>query len=97
VAIGELGVAGRRATVEGRVIVEGKVRAVEIRPVEKSCVFECTVADATGALTAMFYGRTGIPGVEPGARLRLEGKVSMRPAGPAMINPAYELVARPDS
>jgi amino acid transporter len=97
VAIGELGVAGSRATVEGRVIVEGKVRAVEIRPVEKSCVFECTVADATGALTAMFYGRTGIPGVEPGARLRLEGKVSMRPAGPAMINPAYELVARPDS
>ena len=72
--------------------MEGRVRAVEIRPVEHSCVFECVIDDGTGALAAMFYGRTGIPGVSPGARLRLEGKVSMRADGPAMINPAYELV-----
>jgi amino acid transporter len=90
-AIGQLGAAGARA------VVEGRVRAVEIRPVESNCVFECTVADPTGALTALFYGRTGIPGVEPGTRLRLEGKVSMRAAGPTMINPAYELVGRPQS
>jgi hypothetical protein len=75
--------------------VEGRVRAVEIRPVEHSCVFECVIDDGTGTLAAMFYGRTGIPGVSPGARLRLEGKVSLRADGPAMINPAYELVGRP--
>ncbi len=78
----------------GKATVEGKVRAVEIRPVEQNCVFECTVTDGTGALTAMFYGRTHIPGVEPGARLRLDGKVSMREDGPAMVNPAYQLVPR---
>jgi hypothetical protein len=78
----------------GKATVEGKVRAVEIRPVEQNCVFECTVADATGVLTAMFYGRTHIPGVEPGARLRLDGKVSMREGGPAMINPAYQLLPK---
>ncbi len=93
--IGDLGAAG--GTTGSRAVVEGRVRTVEIRPVEQNCVFECTVADPTGALTAMFYGRTGIPGVEPGARLRLEGKVSMRATGPAMINPAYELIGRPDS
>src|SRR5262249_267618 len=51
-AIGALGAPGapRKATVEGR------VRAVEIRPVEQNCVFEATVADSTGSLTAMFYG-----------------------------------------
>jgi len=87
--IGELG-AGGKATVEGR------VRSVEIRPVEHNCVFACTVDDQTGALTAMFYGRTGIPGIGPGTRLRLEGVVSMRADGPAMINPAYELVGRPE-
>jgi amino acid transporter len=76
--------------------VEGRVRAVEIRPVEHSCVFECVIDDGTGTLAAMFYGRTGIPGVSPGTRLRLEGKVSMRADGPAMINPAYELVGRPE-
>jgi len=78
----------------GKATVEGRVRAVEIRPVEQNCVFEATIADDTGALTAMFYGRTHIPGVEPGARLRLGGKVSMREEGPAMINPAYQLLPR---
>jgi len=78
----------------GKVTIEGRVRAVEIRPVEQNCVFECTVADATGTLTAMFYGRTHIPGVEPGTRIRLEGKVSIRGGGPAMINPAYQLLAK---
>jgi hypothetical protein len=57
-------------------------------------VFDATVADETGALTAKFYGRTNIPGFEPGARVRLAGKVSMREGGPAMINPAYELLPR---
>ncbi len=61
----------RKATIEGR------VSSVEIRPVENSCVFEATIADSTGSLTAMFYGRTHIPGFEPGVRLRLDGKVSM--------------------
>jgi len=74
--------------------VEGKVRSVEIHPVENSCVFDAVVADETGTLTAKFYGRTSIPGFEPGARVRLAGKVSMREGGPAMINPAYELLPR---
>jgi amino acid transporter len=77
-----------------KVAVEGRVKAVEIRPVERNYVFECTVADPTGTLTAMFYGRTHIPGVEPGARIRLEGKVSVRGGGPAMVNPAYQLLAK---
>ena len=86
-AISELN-ATRKAT------VEGKVRSVEIHPVENSCVFDATVADETGAVTAKFYGRTNIPGFEPGARVRLVGKVSLLEGGPAMINPAYELLPR---
>ena len=78
----------RKATIEGR------VSSVEIRPVENSCVFEATIADSTGSLTVMFYGRTHIPGLEPGVRIRLDGKVSMRTGGPAMINPAYQLLAK---
>jgi amino acid transporter len=77
-----------------KAIVEGRVRSVEIHPVENSCVFDATVADETGALTAKFYGRRSIPGFEPGTRVRLAGKVSMREGGPAMINPAYELLPR---
>ncbi len=77
-----------------KAVVEGKVRSVEIHPVENSCVFDATVADETGALTAKFYGRRSIPGFAPGTRVRLAGKVSMREGGPAMINPAYELLPR---
>jgi hypothetical protein len=86
-AISELDGA-RKATVEGR------VRSVEIHPVENSCVFDATVTDETGTLVAKFYGRRSIPGFEPGTRVRLAGKVSMREGGPAMINPAYELLPR---
>jgi amino acid transporter len=78
----------------GKAAVIGKVKAIEIRPMENSCVFEAAIVDETGTLTVMFYGRDHITGFEPGARLRLDGKVSMRGAGPAMINPAYELLPK---
>jgi hypothetical protein len=99
---GTTGGAGRRAGVSviselngaRKATVEGKVRSVEIHPVENSCVFDAMVADETGTLTAKFYGRSSIPGFEPGARVRLAGKVSMGEGGPAMINPAYELLPR---
>jgi RecG-like helicase len=89
-AIGDLAGGGSKAVVEGRVL------SVEIRPVQQNCVFECTIDDGTGVLTVMFYGRTGIPGLGPGTRLRLEGKVSVRAGGRVMTNPAYELVSRPE-
>jgi hypothetical protein len=53
----------------------------------------CEVADSTGALTAVFYGRTQIAGLEPGCRVRLRGMVGIGADGrPAMINPAYDLL-----
>jgi amino acid transporter len=79
-------------TAPGRATVEGRVHSIEIRPVEQNCVLACTIADATGELTALFYGRQHIAGVEPGSRIRLRGKVGIRDDGPAMINPAYELL-----
>jgi amino acid transporter len=76
----------------GRATVEGRVHSVEIRPVEHSCVLACQVADATGELTALFYGRTHIPGVQPGAMIQLRGRVGIKDAGAVMVNPAYELL-----
>jgi hypothetical protein len=56
-------------------------------------VLACEVGDSTGQLTAVFYGRTQITGVEPGTRIRLHGTVGIGADGhPAMINPAYELL-----
>jgi hypothetical protein len=76
----------------GRATVEGRVRSMELRPVASGCVLACTVADATGELTALFYGRTQIPGLEPGSKLQLRGPVGLRNGTIEMANPAYELV-----
>src|SRR5215471_7396928 len=76
----------------GRATVEGRVHSLEIRPVEHSCVLACQVIDATGELTALFYGRTHIPGVEPGAVIQLRGRVGFKDTAAVMVNPAYELL-----
>ena len=83
-------------TKPGRATVEGRVYAVEIRPVEHNNVLAAEIADSTGQLTALFYGRSHIPGLVCGARVRFRGQVGMRQGGPVMINPAYELVAPGD-
>jgi amino acid transporter len=77
----------------GKAKVEGRVHAVEIRPVERNTVLACEIVDATGQLTALFYGRSHIPGLDPGAKVRFTGQVGMRGNVAVMINPAYELLA----
>jgi hypothetical protein len=77
----------------GRAMAEGRVHTVEIRPVEHNTVLACDVEDATGQLTALFYGRSNIPGLRPGSKVRLRGQVGIRDGRPVMINPAYELLA----
>jgi amino acid transporter len=77
----------------GHVTVEGRVHTVQIRPVDRGSVLCCHIVDATGELTALFYGRRHIGGVEPGSRIRLHGAVGAGDNGRlAMINPAYELI-----
>jgi amino acid transporter len=80
-------------THNGKATVEGRIHSVEIRPVEHSCVLACRVTDGTGEVTALFYGRTHIPGVETGSRILLRGRVGVQDSGLVMINPAYELIA----
>jgi amino acid transporter len=77
----------------GKATVEGRVHSLEIRPVDHSCVLACQVADATGEITALFYGRTHIPGVEPGSMIQLRGRVGVKDTGTVMVNPAYELLS----
>ncbi len=65
---------------------------VEIRPVEQNSVLACEISDGTGQLTALFYGRSHIPGIVCGARVRFRGSVGIKGGGAVMINPAYELL-----
>jgi len=76
----------------GRAVVEGRIRVLEIRPVERNSVLACEISDSTGDLTALFYGRSRISGLMCGARVRFRGAVGIKNGAPVMINPAYELV-----
>ena len=76
----------------GKATVEGRVMSLAIRPVEQNSVLALEIADETGSLTALFYGRKQIPGAECGSRVRLHGSVGFRDGRPVMINPMYELL-----
>ncbi|HEX3311176.1 MAG TPA: amino acid permease, partial [Streptosporangiaceae bacterium] len=76
----------------GKVTVEGRVRVVEIRSVERNSVLACEICDSTGDLTALFYGRSRIAGLMCGSRVRFRGQVGIKGGAPVMVNPAYELI-----
>jgi hypothetical protein len=77
----------------GRATVQGRLHAAEVRPVHSNNVLACEIADSTGELTAVFYGRAHIAGMEPGSRIRLRGIVGIGNDGrAAMIDPSYELL-----
>ena len=76
----------------GKVVVEGRIRVVEIKPVKNNSVLACEISDGSGTLTALFYGRSHIPGIVCSARVRFKGSVGIKDGHPVMINPAYELI-----
>ena len=73
--------------------VQGRLNATQIRPAGHNNVLACQIADSTGDLTALFYGRTHIPGLTTGSHIKLRGTAGPGADGrPTMINPRYELV-----
>ena len=76
--------------------VEGRVISLAIRPVERNSVLAVEIADGSGTLTALFYGRTKIPGLICGSKVRLQGAAGSKDGRRVMINPLYELVSPED-
>lgn len=71
----------------------GVVHAIRLVPGRS---LEVTVEDGTGDLSAVWPGRTRLPGLELGGALRLSGTVSEDADGRRrMLNPAFTPVAEP--
>jgi hypothetical protein len=49
-----------------------------------------TLADATGAISLLFQGRTELPGVQTGSLLRVDGTPWQMGELLVMLNPRYE-------
>jgi amino acid transporter len=80
-----------------RVRVVGRVKSVRVQPRAGTSNLECVLADDTGRILLVFQGRRRIPGIQPGARLVVEGMVGDWARRQAILNPDYELIAGPEA
>ena len=68
--------------------VAGVVQRLTIRPRE-DCM-EAVISDGTGEVTAVWTGRSHIPGLSLGSRVTLEGVLSSERERVRVVNPRYE-------
>ncbi len=76
-----------------RVRVAGRIRSLRVQTAKGTANLECEITDDTGVLLLVFQGRPKIPGIEPGARLIVEGMVGSWQRRLAILNPDYELIS----
>ena len=76
-----------------RVRVGGRIRSLRVQTAKGTTNLECEITDDTGNLLLVFQGRPRIPGIEPGARLIVEGIVGSWSRRLAILNPDYELIS----
>ena len=74
-----------------RVELAGTLRAVTTRPRGGSLTMEAELWDGTGGVTLVWLGRREIPGIQPGRRIVVHGRLTSQHGQPTIFNPAYEL------
>ena len=79
----------RRSTVAGR------VRAFRVQPWGGNPALECTLADETGSITVVFFGRREIGGVRLGTIMSVTGVAGEHHGMRAILNPEYTIVSTP--
>jgi amino acid transporter len=80
-----------------RVRIAGRVHALRVQPWSGQPTLECTVTDGTGRIVVVFLGRRQIAGIEPGARLVVDGVVGVRVGQRVILNPEYRLLPAVDA
>ena len=71
--------------------VTGTLRTVTLRPRGPSLTMEADLWDGTGSVTLVWLGRRDIPGIEPGRRILVHGRLASIKGEPVIFNPQYEL------
>jgi amino acid transporter len=71
--------------------VTGTLRAVTLRPRGASLTMEAELWDGTGCLQLVWLGRRDIPGIQPGRKIVVHGRLTRIKGTRTIFNPAYEL------
>jgi amino acid transporter len=72
-------------------VVSGTLRAVTARPRGNSQALQADLWDGSGSVTLVWLGRRQIPGVEPGRRIVVKGRIATIRGAHTIFNPDYEL------
>ena len=75
--------------------VSGTIRTVTVRPRTQTPALEVELYDGSGALRVVWLGRRTIPGIDPGRRLTVHGRITCPGDQPTLFNPRYELKPTP--
>jgi hypothetical protein len=75
--------------------VAGRVRSMRVHPWSGTPSLECSLADESGTVTVVFFGRRGIGGVRPGTVMSVTGRAGVHHGMTAMLNPEYTIISTP--
>ncbi|HEY0517852.1 MAG TPA: amino acid permease [Ilumatobacteraceae bacterium] len=78
-----------------RSTVCGRVRAFRVQPWGGNPALECTLADETGSITIVFFGRREIGGVRLGTIMSVTGVAGEHHGMRAILNPEYAIISTP--
>lgn len=80
-----------RCTPGQTVTVRGMVRSVTMRPRSTVPALEIDLYDGSGSVAVVWLGRRRIPGIDPGRRIVVHGRLTCNTENPTIYNPRYEL------
>jgi hypothetical protein len=83
--------------VRRRVDLVGEIRSTGVVSYGTGAWFTAQLHDASGSVGLVWMGRTELPGVLPGRRLRARGRLAKNRGRRVVFNPDYALEPQPDS
>jgi amino acid transporter len=78
-----------------RAKIAGRVRSVRVQPWSGTPSLEVQLADETGSITVVWFGRRQLAGVRPGTVMTITGTPGRHHAMTAILNPEYEIISSP--
>jgi RecG-like helicase len=76
----------------GRVRIRGEVAGLQVVPRAGSPALEVTLDDGTGRAVVVFFGRTGVGGLDPGRPVEAAGMARRTGGRLVLLNPEYRLL-----
>jgi len=74
------------------VCIAGRVDAMRVQPLAGAATLELMLADGSGTMRLVFFGRRSLAGVTAGTHLIVTGRVSEHRRSFAILNPVYEIL-----